>query len=76
MQITHYTRDGCLVVALNGEITVATAPQIQRELLKDLAEGPSEIICDLGGVDALDPVCATVFHHPVGGMTASTTCLG
>ena len=35
MQITHSTRDGCLVVALTGQITVATAPQIQRVLLKD-----------------------------------------
>ena len=52
MQITHFTRDGCLVVALTGNITVATAPQIQQELLKDLAEGPLAIICDLGGVDA------------------------
>jgi len=63
MQITHSTRDGCLVVALTGQITVATAPQIQRTLLKDLAEreGPLAIICDLGGIDTLDPVCATVF---------------
>ena len=36
MQITHSTRDGCLVVTLAGQITVATAPQIQRVLLKDL----------------------------------------
>jgi ATP/maltotriose-dependent transcriptional regulator MalT/anti-anti-sigma regulatory factor/anti-sigma regulatory factor (Ser/Thr protein kinase) len=79
MQLTHYTRDGCLVVALTGKITVATAPQIQRELLKDLAEGPLAIICDLGGVDALDPVCATVFatvaNHPVSRWPATSLLL-
>jgi LuxR family transcriptional regulator, maltose regulon positive regulatory protein len=61
MQITHSTRDGCLVATLTGQITLSTAPQIQRALLNDLAEQPSAIVCDLGGVDALDPVCATVF---------------
>jgi anti-anti-sigma factor len=79
MQITHFTRDGCLVVALTGKITVATAPQIQRELLKDLAEGPSAIICDLSGVDTLDPVCATVFatvaNHPVSRWPATSLLL-
>jgi anti-anti-sigma factor len=79
MQITHSTRDGCLVVALTGEITVATAPQIQRELLKDLGEGPWAIVCDLGGVDALDPVCATVFatvaNHPAGRWPATSVLL-
>jgi anti-anti-sigma factor len=81
MQITHSTRDGCLVVALTGQITVATAPQIQRTLLKDLAErdGPLAIICDLGGVDTLDPVCATVFatvaNHPASRWPAPTVLL-
>jgi anti-anti-sigma factor len=68
MDITHSTRDSCLVVTLAGQITLSTAPQIQRALLKDLGEGPLTIICDLGGVDALDPVCASVFatvaNHP------------
>jgi DNA-binding CsgD family transcriptional regulator/anti-anti-sigma regulatory factor len=68
MQITHSTRGGCQAVALTGQITVATAPQIQWTLLKDLAGGPLALICDLGGVDALDPVCATTFaavaNHP------------
>jgi LuxR family maltose regulon positive regulatory protein len=61
MQITHSTRTGCLVLSLTGQITLSTAPQIQRALLKDLAEQPLVIVCDLGGVDALDPVCAAVF---------------
>ena len=79
MQITHSTRDGCLVVTLTGQITVATAPQIQRVLLKDLVEGPLAIICDLEGVDALDPVCATVFatvaNHPASRWPATSLLL-
>jgi DNA-binding CsgD family transcriptional regulator/anti-anti-sigma regulatory factor len=68
MEIAHSTRDGCLVVTLTGEVTVATASQVQHTLLKGLSEGPLAIVCDLGGVDVLDPVCATVFatvaNHP------------
>ena len=44
MQITHSARDRCLVVALTGQITLATAPQVRRALLKDLAEQPLAII--------------------------------
>jgi anti-anti-sigma factor len=79
MQITHSTRDGCLIVTLIGEITVTTAPQLQRTLFKDIAEGPSTIICDLGGVDAIDPICASVFatvaNHPAGRWPAASVLL-
>jgi anti-anti-sigma regulatory factor/anti-sigma regulatory factor (Ser/Thr protein kinase) len=68
MQIDRTMRDGCIVVGLTGSINLFTAPQVQRMLLKDLGERPYAIICDLGGVDAIDPVCATVFstvaNHP------------
>ena len=68
MEIQHSMRDGCLVVALTGSIDLFSAPQIQRVLLKDLAEQPQALICDLSGVQQLDPVCATVFatvaNHP------------
>jgi anti-anti-sigma regulatory factor/anti-sigma regulatory factor (Ser/Thr protein kinase) len=68
MEIDHAMRDGCVVVRLTGLINPFTAPGIQRELLKDLAERPYGIICDLTGVESLDPVCATVFStvasHP------------
>ena len=68
MELDHSTRDGCLVVAMTGQINLFTAPRIQRVLLKDLAERPYGIVCDLSGVDAIDPVCATVFstvaNHP------------
>ena len=68
MQIDRTMRDGCIVVAMTGSINLFTAPQVQRVLLKDLADRPYAIVCDLNGVDSLDPVCATVFstvaNHP------------
>jgi anti-anti-sigma regulatory factor/anti-sigma regulatory factor (Ser/Thr protein kinase) len=68
MQIDRTMRDGCVVVALTGPINLFTAPQIQRALLKELADRPYAIVCDLSGVEDLDPVCATVFstvaNHP------------
>jgi anti-anti-sigma factor len=79
MQINHSTHDGCLVVALGGQVTVATAPRIQRVLLKDLASRPPAVVCDLSGVDALDPVCATVFstvaNHPASAWPATSLLL-
>jgi anti-anti-sigma regulatory factor/anti-sigma regulatory factor (Ser/Thr protein kinase) len=68
MQIDRTMRDGCTVVAFAGSINLFTAPQVQRVLLKDLAERPYAIVCELSGVDAIDPVCVTVFstvaNHP------------
>jgi anti-anti-sigma regulatory factor/anti-sigma regulatory factor (Ser/Thr protein kinase) len=68
MEIQHSTQDGCQVVTLTGSIDLFSAPQIQRALVKDLSEEPFALICDLAGVDNLDPVCATVFatvaNHP------------
>jgi anti-sigma regulatory factor (Ser/Thr protein kinase)/anti-anti-sigma regulatory factor len=68
VELHHSTRDGCIVVGITGQINLFTAPRIQRVLLKDLAERPYGIICDLRGVDGIDPVCAAVFsavaNHP------------
>jgi anti-sigma regulatory factor (Ser/Thr protein kinase)/anti-anti-sigma regulatory factor len=68
MEIQHSAQDGCRVVAFTGRIDLFSVFQIQRALLKDLSEEPFALICDLAGVDALDPVCATVFstvaNHP------------
>ena len=68
MQIDRTMRDGCIVVGLTGSINLLTAPRIQRLLLKDLGGRPYAIICDLSGVDTIDPVCSTVFatvaNHP------------
>jgi anti-anti-sigma regulatory factor/anti-sigma regulatory factor (Ser/Thr protein kinase) len=68
MEIQHSTTDGCQVVTLTGSIDLFSVAQIQRALVKDLSEEPFALICDLGGVDTMDPVCATVFstvaNHP------------
>jgi anti-anti-sigma regulatory factor/anti-sigma regulatory factor (Ser/Thr protein kinase) len=68
MQIDRTMRDGCVVVALTGPINLFTASRVQRALLKDLADRPYGIVCDLTGVESIDPVCATVFstvaNHP------------
>jgi anti-anti-sigma regulatory factor/anti-sigma regulatory factor (Ser/Thr protein kinase) len=68
MKIDRTMRDGCIVVGISGSINLFTAPRVQRVLLKHLGERPYAILCDLSGVDAIDPVCATVFatvaNHP------------
>jgi anti-anti-sigma factor len=68
MEIHHATQHGCVIVGFTGSIDLSTAPRVQRTLLKDLADQPAGLICDLSGVDHLDPVCATVFatviDHP------------
>jgi anti-sigma regulatory factor (Ser/Thr protein kinase)/anti-anti-sigma regulatory factor len=68
MEIQHSTQDGCQVVTLTGSIDLFSVSQIQRALVKDLSEEPFALICDLAGVDNLDPGCATVFatvaNHP------------
>ena len=68
MEIHRSMRDGCMVVSLTGPINLFTAPQVQRALLKDLAERPYGVVCDLSGVESIDPRCARVFatvaNHP------------
>jgi anti-sigma regulatory factor (Ser/Thr protein kinase)/anti-anti-sigma regulatory factor len=68
MEIEHSLRDGCLVLAFAGPIDPLSVAQIQRTLLQDLGQEPFALICDLSGVQDLDPVCAHVFstdaNHP------------
>jgi anti-anti-sigma factor len=68
MHIEQSAVDGCIVVALIGDLDIAAAPRVQRALLKCLAEQPDAVICDLAGVATIDPVCASVFaavaHRP------------
>jgi anti-anti-sigma factor len=61
MDIEQSAQDGCVVLTLIGNLDVAAAPQVQRVLLRCLAEQPDSVICDLSKLAALDPVCATVF---------------
>ena len=68
MEIQRSTQDGCMVIAFTGSIDMPTVSRVRRALLKDLSEEPYALVCDLAGVDHLDPVCATVFstvaNHP------------
>ena len=79
MEIQHSTKDGCLVVTLTGSIDLFSVSQVQRALLKDLSEEPYALICDLSGVQALDPVCAAVFatvaNHPLSRWPATSFLL-
>jgi hypothetical protein len=54
-------RDGCVIATFTGSIDLVSVSVVRRTLLKELAEQPDGLICDLSGVDHLDPVCATVF---------------
>jgi LuxR family maltose regulon positive regulatory protein len=79
MRIQQSSRQGCVVLALAGRLDLAAAPQVQRAILKQLAEQPPAIICDLGQVEAIDPLCAAVFdsiRHPAldGPGTALVLC--
>ena len=47
MQIERTWRDGCVVVALTGQLNLFTAPQVQLVLRKELGEQPLAVICDL-----------------------------
>jgi len=68
MDIEQSAQDGCIVLTLVGDLDVAAAPQVQRALLRCLAEQPDSVVCDLSKLTTLDPVCATVFaavaHRP------------
>jgi anti-sigma regulatory factor (Ser/Thr protein kinase)/anti-anti-sigma regulatory factor len=68
MEIRRSTQDGCMVIAFTGSIDMLTVSRVRRALLKDLSEEPYALVCDLAGVNHLEPVCATVFstvaNHP------------
>lgn len=68
MDIVRSAGEGCVVLTLTGVLDRAAAPAVQRALLRCLAEQPDAVICDLSGLEALDPGCATVFaavaHRP------------
>jgi LuxR family transcriptional regulator, maltose regulon positive regulatory protein len=79
MRIQQSTHQGSVVLTLAGRLDQAAAPQVQRAILKQLAEQPPAIICDLGQVEAIDPLCAGVFtsiRHPTLGWprTALVLC--
>src|ERR671922_1845893 len=68
MRIERSWQDGCVVVGLNGQLSLFTAPQVKQVLRKALGEQPLAVVCDLAGVESMDPVYATLFstvaNHP------------
>jgi anti-anti-sigma factor len=67
MQIQQSSHDGMTVLTLVGRLDLAAAPQLQRAILKQLADHPPAIVCDLAQVESIDPLCAGVFtsiRHP------------
>jgi anti-anti-sigma factor len=78
MRIQQSSRRGYVVLTLAGHLDLAAAPQLQRAILKQLAEHPPAIICDLSQVEAIDPVCAGVFislRHPALGWPGTALVL-
>ncbi|MCU1454470.1 MAG: anti-sigma factor antagonist [Acidimicrobiales bacterium] len=47
-------RDGWAVLAVGGEIDVATAPRLREQLITLVNDGHHRIVVDLGSVDFLD----------------------
>jgi anti-sigma B factor antagonist len=48
------SQSGCTVVAVRGEVDLATAPTLKNQLLELVAEGVREIVVDLSSTDFLD----------------------
>jgi LuxR family maltose regulon positive regulatory protein len=67
MRIRQSSQQGSVVLTVAGRLDLAAASQVQRAILKQLAEQPPAVICDLSQVEAIDPLCAGVFtsiRHP------------
>lgn len=47
-------RDGSAVLAVTGEVDVATVPRLREQLHGLVAQGTNRIVVDLDGVDFLD----------------------
>ena len=65
MRIQRSSRQGCVVLTLAGRLDLPAAAQLQRTILKYLAEQPPAIVCDLGQVEGIDP-CAPRCSPPSG----------
>jgi anti-sigma B factor antagonist len=54
VDVTH--RDGWAVVAVIGELELATAPRLRQEVVSLVGRGEHRIVLDLTGVDFIDSV--------------------
>jgi LuxR family maltose regulon positive regulatory protein len=78
MQIERSSERGSVVLSLAGRIDRAAAAQLQRAVLKHLAEQPPAVVCDLSRVEAIDPLCAGVLssiRHPALGWPGTALVL-
>jgi LuxR family transcriptional regulator, maltose regulon positive regulatory protein len=78
MRIRHSSHQGYVVLTLAGRLDLAAAAQVREAVLKQLAEDPPAIICDLGEVEAIDPACTGVFtsiRHPALGWPGTALVL-
>jgi LuxR family maltose regulon positive regulatory protein len=78
VRIQQSHQQGCVVLTLAGRLDLAAAPVVQRAILKHLGEQPPAVICDLGQVEAIDPLCARVFtsiRHPALGWPGTALVL-
>jgi anti-anti-sigma factor len=78
MRIQRSSQQGCVVLTMAGRLDLAAVPEVQRAILKQLAEHPPAIICDLAQVEAIDPLCAEVFtsiQHPALGWPGTALVL-
>jgi anti-anti-sigma regulatory factor len=61
VRIEESRRGDCIVVGLHGHLSLEQAPEVRGVLLKDLGEQPGAVICDLSGLEAIEPTCAGLF---------------
>ena len=47
-------RDGCAVLAVSGEVDLATAPQLREALTGLVADGHTQVVVDLTATEFLD----------------------
>jgi anti-anti-sigma factor len=78
MRIQRSSQQGCVVLTLAGRLDLSAVPRLQRAILKQLAQHPPAMICDLSRVDGIDPLCAGVFtsiRHPALGWPGTALVL-
>jgi anti-sigma B factor antagonist len=54
LEITTEQREGQTIVALVGELDIASAPQFEEGLAKAEADNPGVLVLDLRGVEFID----------------------
>jgi anti-anti-sigma regulatory factor len=71
VRIEQCTRDECTIITLAGRLDHVAAARLRPLLVRRLRQQPPAVICDLTGVWALEPACASVFaaaaQHPASG---------